>query len=245
MASNLNPKLLFTRLVPGDALPPPFLERIGRWKSGSGSFRMNVALDRLPRFTSLPTEGVGDHHTAGIVIAPSLGYMDRAWIDARTSGWSAEPVVEMLIASTLDDSLAPEGKHVASLFCQHFAPELPDGSSWDQHRDTVAALVIATVDRYAPGFMDSIVGRQALTPLDLERVFGLLGGDIFHGALSLDQLFSARPMLGHADYRSPVPGLYLCGSGSHPGGGVSGAPGHNAAREIIRDWRRGRAGRRR
>jgi phytoene dehydrogenase-like protein len=141
----------------------------------------------------------------------------------------------MLIPSTLDDSLAPAGAHVASLFCQHVAPELPDGASWDERRDEVADLMIATVDRYAPGFKASVVGRQVLSPLDLERTFGLIGGDIFHGALSLDQLFSARPMLGYADYRSPVRGLYLCGSGAHPGGGVTGAPGHNAASAIARD----------
>ena len=134
--------------------------------------------------------------------------MDRAYHDARAHGWSREPVIEMLIPSTLDDSLAPKGAHVASLFCQHVAPELPDGRSWDDHREEVADLMIATVERYAPGFKDSVIARQALSPLDLERVFGLIGGDIFHGALSLDQLFSARPMLGYADYRSPLPGLY-------------------------------------
>ncbi len=144
----------------------------------------------------------------------------------------------MLIPSTLDDSLAPPGAHVASLFCQHVAPQLPDGSSWDDHRDEVADLMIATVERYAPGFAASILGRQILTPLDLERDFGLLGGDIFHGALTLDQLFSARPMLGHADYRGPLPGLYHCGAGAHPGGGVTGAPGHNAAGVIVKDLRR-------
>jgi phytoene dehydrogenase-like protein len=144
----------------------------------------------------------------------------------------------MLIPSTLDDSLAPRGAHVASLFCQHVAPELPDGSSWDDHRENVADLMTETVDRYAPGFKASVLGRQILSPLDLERTFGLLGGDIFHGRLSLDQLFSARPMLGHADYRGPLGGLYHCGSGAHPGGGVTGAPGHNAAQAIIGDLRR-------
>lgn len=235
VASNVNPKLLYTRLVPAGALPAPFLDRIGKWRNGSGTFRMNVALSKLPSFTTLP--GDGDHLSAGIILAPSLGYMDRAWQDARQYGWSLEPVVEMLIPSTLDDSLAPPGQHVASLFCQHVAPQLPNGSSWDDHRDEVADLMIATVDRYAPGFAASVIGRQALSPLDLERDFGLLGGDIFHGALTLNQLFSARPMLGHADYRGPLKGLYHCGSGAHPGGGVTGAPGHNAARVILRDDR--------
>ena len=141
----------------------------------------------------------------------------------------------MLIPSTLDDSLAPKGQHVASLFCQQFAPSLPDGQSWDEVRDEVADLIIDTVDSYAPGFKASVLGRIALSPLDLERKFGLIGGDIFHGKLTLDQLFSARPMLGHGDYRAPVKGLYMCGAGSHPGGGVTGLPGRSAAREILRD----------
>jgi phytoene dehydrogenase-like protein len=144
----------------------------------------------------------------------------------------------MLIPSTLDDSLAPAGRHVASLFCQHVAPELPDGRSWDACREEVADLMIATVEAHAPGFAASVIARQTLTPLDLERTFGLVAGDIMHGRLSLDQLFSARPVLGAGDYRTPVPGLYLCGAGAHPGGGVTGAPGHNAAREALRDFRR-------
>jgi phytoene dehydrogenase-like protein len=240
VAANVNPHLLYTGLVPADALPPAFLSRIGRWRSGSGTFRMNVALSRLPSFAALPGSGPGDHHSAGIILAPSLSYMDRAYQDARAFGWSREPIVEMLIPSVLDDSLAPRGAHVASLFCQHVAPVLPGGRSWDDHRDEVADVMIATVDRYAPGFKASVLGRQVLSPLDLEREFGLVGGDIFHGALSLDQLFSARPMLGYADYRGPLAGLYLCGSGAHPGGGVTGAPGHNAAQAIIRDLKRTR-----
>jgi phytoene dehydrogenase-like protein len=235
VAAGVNPKLLYTRLLPSGALPPEFLTRMRRWRNGSGTFRMNVALSALPSFTALP--GIGDHLTAGIILAPGLAYMDRAFADAREHGWSREPVVEVLIPSTLDGSLAPEGAHVASLFCQHVAPELPDGKSWDDHREEVADLMIATVDRFAPGFANSVVGRQILSPLDLERQFGLLGGDIFHGALTLNQLFSARPMLGHADYRGPLRGLYHCGSGAHPGGGVTGAPGHNAARAILADHR--------
>src|SRR5450631_4397462 len=235
IASSVNPKLLYTRLLPANALPPAFLDRIKNWRNGSGTFRMNVALNALPSFSALP--GAGDHMSAGIIIGPSLGYMDRAWQDARTYGWSREPVVEVLIPSTLDDTLCPPGQHVASLFCQHVAPQLSDGRSWDDHREEVADLMIATVDRYAPGFAATVMGRQILSPLDLEREFGLLGGDIFHGALTLNQLFSARPMLGHADYRGPLKGLYHCGSGAHPGGGVTGAPGHNAAQVILGDHR--------
>jgi len=235
VAASVNPKLLYTRMLPADALPAGFRERMQRWRCESGTFRMNVALSKLPQFTALP--GAGDHLTAGIILAPSLGYMDRAYHDARNFGFSREPIIEMLIPSTLDDSLAPPGAHVASLFCQQVAPQLPDDASWDDRRDAVADLMIATVERYAPGFAASVVGRQVLSPLDLERQFSLLGGDIFHGAMTLDQLFSARPMLGYADYRGPVAGLYHCGAGAHPGGGVTAAPGHNAAQVILWDLR--------
>jgi phytoene dehydrogenase-like protein len=234
----VNLKLLYTRMLPASALDPAFLRRMHGWRCGSGSFRMNLALSELPSFTARPGHDLQDHHTAGIILGPSLEYMDRAYCDARALGWSRAPVIEMVIPSTLDDSLAPSGAHVASLFCQHVAPHLPDGSSWTDCRDTVADLMIDTVERYAPGFKRSVIGRQAFSPLDLERVFGLVGGDIFHGALTLDQLFWARPALGYADYRGAVAGLYHCGSGAHPGGGVTGAPGHNAARAILQDYGR-------
>ncbi len=243
VVSNLHPKLLFEHLVDPALLDADFRERIGRYRSGSATFRMNLALSELPRFTCLAE--AGDHLTAGIIIGPSLGYMDRAFMDARTHGWSQAPIVEMLIPSTLDDGLAPEGLHVASLFCQHAAPVLPDGRSWDDCKEEVADLMMATVDQLAPGFSRSVLGRRVLSPLDLARDFGLVGGDIFHGQLALDQLFSARPVLGHGSYRSPLKGLYLCGSGTHPGGGVTGAPGHNAAREVLRDLRRAHGPRRR
>jgi phytoene dehydrogenase-like protein len=240
VVSNLNPKLLYGALIDPAALPEDFRQRINNWRCGSGTFRMNVALSELPDFTVLPGKAFAPHHTAGIIMAPSLEYMDRAWLDAKAGGWSKRPIVEMLIPSTLDDSLAPPGQHVASLFCQHVAPTLPNGASWDDHREEVADVMIDLVNSHAPNFKAAVLGRQINSPLDLERTFGLIGGDIFHGALSLDQLFSARPMLGHGDYRGPIPGLYMCGSGTHPGGGVTGAPGHNAAREIIGDFRRGR-----
>lgn len=237
VVSNLNPKLLFLHLVDRTALPGDFRSRIESWRCGSGTFRMNVALSELPDFVCLPGRDLADHHTAGIIIAPSLGYMERAYFDARSAGWSKSPIVELVISSTLDDTLAPPGRHVGSLFCQHVSPQLPNGKSWDEHREEVADLMIETIDRYAPNFKRSVLGRQIFSPLDLERTFGLIGGDIFHGKLELGQLFSARPVLGHADYRTPIRGLYMCGSGMHPGGGVTGAPGHNAAREILRDFR--------
>jgi phytoene dehydrogenase-like protein len=237
VAGAVNPKLLYLKMVEPGALDAEFRSRIERWRCASGSFRMNVALSELPNFTSAPGKHAQPHHSAGIIIAPSLGYMERAYFDARTQGYAREPIIEMLIPSTVDPSLAPQGKHVASLFCQHFDPVLPNGRSWDDAKEAAADTIVETVNHHAPNFKASILARKILSPLDLERDFGMIGGDIFHGALTLDQLFSARPVLGYADYRSPVKGLYLCASGAHPGGGVTGAPGHNAAREILRDLR--------
>ena len=233
VVSNLNPKLLFQKLLQAAQLPPEFNQRVDAYKCGSGTFRMNVALRELPRFSCLSE--AGPHLSSGIIMAPSMQYMEQAYFDARTFGWSKNPIVEILIPSTVDDTLAPAGQHVASLFCQHVAPTLPDGKSWDDHRDEVADLMVATVNKFAPNFGTGVIARQIHSPLDLERKFGLVGGDIFHGALSLDQLFSARPVLGYGNYRTPIKGLYQCGSGTHPGGGVTGIPGHNAAREILRD----------
>jgi phytoene dehydrogenase-like protein len=231
--ANVNPQYLFQSLLPREAVPQAVTKRMKTWKAGSGSFRINLALSTLPDFTALP--GSGDHHTAGIILAPNLSYMDQAYRDCIDYGWSRKPIVELVIPSTLDDSLAPAGAHVATLFCQHVSPQFGDGSSWDQHREAVADLMIDTVEAYAPGFKASVIARQSLSPLDLERIFGLPNGDIFHGAMTLDQLFSARPMRGFAAYRMPIAGLYLCGAGAHPGGGITGAPGHNAAQAVIAD----------
>jgi len=237
VASAIPPKLLFQRLVPQGAVPPDIHARFTSIKSGSGTFRMNVALSELPSFTARPGTNLMPHHGSGIVIGPTMAYLERAYLDAKLEGWSREPVVEMLIPSTLDASLAPEGHHVASLFVQHVAPHLPDPRTWadEREKEAFADVVIETVTRHAPNFRASVIARQVLSPLDLETRFGMIDGDIFHGSLSLDQLFSLRPVLGYADYRLPLRGLYLCGSGAHPGGGVTGVPGHNAAREIIRD----------
>ena len=247
VVANVGPALLFRRLVDAGDLPADFNRRMAGYKTGSGTFRMNVALSELPDFSVLPGTNCAEHHTAGIVIAPSLDYMDRAYTDARTLGWSKAPIVEMMLPSTVDDSLAPAGAHVASLFCQQFAPVLPPGPDggardWDDEREAAADHIVATVTAHAPNFAASIVARQIHSPQDLETGFGLVGGDIFHGRMSLDQLWAARPVLGHGDYRAPIEGLYMCGAGTHPGGGVTGAPGHNAAREILRDRNRPRAG---
>jgi phytoene dehydrogenase-like protein len=234
--ANVGPKLLYNKMMAASDLPADFSRRIKAFKAGSGTFRMNVALSELPRFTCLPEPG--EHHQSGIILAPTLDYMDKAFLDAKQFGWSKKPIVEMLIPSTVDDSLAPQGQHVASLFCQQFAPELPaneDGTTrdWDDEEGAAADTIIDTVEAQAPGFRASILGQQILSPKGLERTFGLSGGDIMHGNMTLDQLWSARPMLGHGAYRGPVKGLYMCGAGTHPGGGVTGAPGHNCAQEIL------------
>lgn len=228
VVANCHPRTLLLDLVDPADIDPATRARMALHKSGSGTFRMNVALSGLPRFTAHAEPG--DHLKSGIILAPGLDYMARAFDDARAHGWSRAPIVEMLIPSLVDDSLAPPGCHVASLFAQHFDPALAD---WDAHRDAAADAVIGTVERFAPGFRDLIVGRIALSPLDLERRFGLVGGDIFHGRMSLDQLWAARPLFGLASHRMPLDGLWLCGSGAHPGGGVSGRPGRNCARAML------------
>ncbi len=235
IVANVNPKLLYLNLMDEKDLPADFVGRMKRYKCGSGSFRMNVAMSRLPRFSCLPEDG--PHHASGIVLAPSLKYMDRAYVDAREEGMSRSPIVEMVISSTLDSTLvdpvhAAKGAHVASLFCQHFDP----GADWSSRKSEAIQRIFEVIESHAPGFKASVIAHSALSPADLEREFGLIGGDIFHGALTLDQLWSARPLLGYADYRGPMKGLYLCGAGAHPGGGVTGAPGHNCAREVLRDF---------
>ncbi|MEP6608953.1 MAG: NAD(P)/FAD-dependent oxidoreductase [Burkholderiaceae bacterium] len=233
VAANVTPKLLYKRLVDAAALPPDFSAAIARTRYGSGTFRINVALSEVPDVRALPGTTPQPHHASGIVFAPSLAYMDRAWHDAVAHGYSREPVVEMLIPSVVDDSLAPRGAHVASLFCQQFTPT----ADWDVLKEVAVQSIFDVVQSYCPNFRKALLGYRALSPTDLEREFGLSGGDIFHGQLSLDQLFSLRPVLGYARYRGPIRGLYHCGSGAHPGGGVTGAPGHNAAKEIIRDFK--------
>ncbi len=238
--SNTNPKLLFERLMDPSVLPDRFRRRMSGWRCRSGTFRMNVALSELPRFSSLDGNGDAAKLNGTIDISPSLDYIEKAYDDAKQLGWARKPIISMCLPSTLDDTLAPPGGHVMSLFCQHFNPELPDGRSWDDVREEVADLIIDTVNEYAPNLKASIVGRQVLSPLDLEREFSLLGGDIFHGAMHLDQIYSLRPAAGYSDHRSPVEGLYLCGSGTHPGGGVSGIPGKLAAQRLLQDWKGGK-----
>ena len=239
VAANVHPRVLFGELIDPADTPPAFRKRIDGYRSESATFRLNLALSELPRF-----ESVG-HDERGLLamqntidICPSLAYIDAAHSDALRQGWAENPVVSMCIPSLLDDTLAPSGCHVMSLFCQHFRRDLPEGRDWDNERERIAGHIIDAVAAYAPNLKAAIVGRQINSPLDIERDLNMLGGDIFHGKLSLDQLFALRPVGGYADHRMPIDGLYLCGSGAHPGGGVSGIPGKNAARTILKDRRR-------
>lgn len=228
--SNLGPKPLFDRLVPREAIPDDFARAMDGYRGGSGSLRMNVALSDLPKFRHAPESDA--HLRSGIIMASSLDYMDQAYHSARANGFSAQPIVEMLIPSMVDDSLAPKGQHVASLFCQHVDPDLPE-----DREDEAVNAVFDVIEHHAPGFRELVLHRQVHTPRALEAKFGLWRGDIFHGRMSLDQLWAARPVLGAGSHKMPIKGLWLCGSGAHPGGGVTGAPGHNCAHEILRHRR--------
>ncbi len=242
VGANVAPKLLFRDLVEDGAIDAELRKRLVGIRSGSGTFRMNVALSELPDFSARPGTDQQPHHGAGIVIGPTIEYLERAYLESKREGFARQPVVEIVISSVLDDTLAPPGRHVASLFVQHVAPRLPEGRSWSnvREKERFADIVIETVTLHAPNFRRTVLAQQVLSPLDLEQRFGLIDGDIFHGQLTPDQLYALRPVMGAADYRMPVPGLYLCGSGAHPGGGVTGAPGRNAAREIVRDFKRRR-----
>jgi phytoene dehydrogenase-like protein len=234
VAANVHPQILLQKLLDPGLLEEPEQRRIENYRSHSATFRMNVALSELPRFTSMAGRGE-DHFMGAIEVSPSLQYIQDAYFDARQYGWARRPVISMQVPTTQDDSLAPPGGHIASLFCQHFQRHLPDGRSWDEVKDEVADMIIGSIDNYAPNFRASVVGRQVKSPLDIERDLNMVGGDIFHGALHLDQFYSLRPIPGHAAYKMPVDGVYLCGSGAHPGGGVSGLPGRNAAQAVLRD----------
>ena len=240
VVSGVTPKILFERLLDPHWVPEETARRIRGWRCRSGTFRMNVAISELPDFTARPGTEMQPHHAGTTYIAPSLGYLDAAYDDALHRGYARNPVVSVMIPTVLDNSLAPDGTHIASLFVQHFNNALPDGQSWDEAREPAAERIIDTVTEVAPNFRRSVIGYKALSPLDLERDYGLTGGDIFHGEMHLDQLFSMRPGPGMAGHRTPVKGLYQCASGTHPGGGVTGLPGMNAARVILGDlkWRR-------
>ncbi len=237
--SSADPKVTFLKLLPEGSLPEDFRSRIEAMDFSSAVTKINVALDRLPSFTALPGDRPGPQHRGTIHLASSLAEIERAFQDALPGKCSARPVIEMTIPSALDDSLAPPGRHVASLFVQYTPYALKEGSWADPDvKEAFADRTFQVIEEYAPGFTNAVIGRDVLSPLDLERIFGLTGGNIFHGAMGLDQLFWLRPAAGWSGHRTPVPGLYLCGSGAHPGGGVLGAPGRNAAGVVIKDLKR-------
>jgi phytoene dehydrogenase-like protein len=235
IASGVDPKLTFLRLIDERELEPAFVESIRRFRCEGTSLKMNLALSGLPDFKALPGTP-GPQHGATMHICPSIEYVERAWDDAKYGSPSRSPLLELTIPTMYDPSLAPEGKHIMGIFLQ-YAPYTLRESTWDQLREPFADRVIDLIEEYAPNIRSIVLDRQVLTPLDLERRFAITGGNIFHGEMSLDQMFFMRPVPGHARYRMPVKGLYLCASGAHPGGGVMGAPGHNAAKRILADLR--------
>ena len=231
IASNLDPKLTFLRLVDAGGLPAEFLDAIRHFRIEGTSAKINLALSGLPRFTAYP-EVPGPHHRATMHICPSVEYVERAWDDAKYGRPSERPLLELTIPTMYDPALAPPGKHIMGIFLQYAPYTLREGA-WDDLREPFGDRVIQLIEEYAPGFGALIEHRQVLTPLDLERRFSITGGNIFHGEMSLDQMFVMRPVAGWARYRTPIRGLYLCGSGAHPGGGVMGAPGYNCARQML------------
>jgi len=235
VVSALDPKLTFLKLVDSAHLPEDFVEALRRFKIRGSSGKVNLALDGLPDFRSLP--GVGPHLRGAISISPSIDYLERAYDDAKYGEFSRQPYMDVLIPSMIDPGMAPPGKHVMSIFVQYAPYELNGGWN-DTRREEFGDTVIDTLAEHAPNIRDIILHRQVLTPMDMETEFGLTEGNIFHGELSLHQLFFLRPTAAWADYRSPIRGLYQCGSGTHPGGGITGAPGRLAAQTILRDKKR-------
>src|SRR5579864_9755124 len=233
IASNLTPHSTFLDLIDTRELPPDFLDGIRKYRSEGTSCKINLALRGLPNFRALPGDN-GPQHRATMHICPSMEYVERAWDDAKYGRPSQSPLLELTVPTLYDPSLAPPGKHIMGIFIQYAPYTLSEGH-WDELREPFAYRVLDLIEEYAPGFRNLVIDKQVLTPFDLEHRFGLTGGNIFHGEMSLDQMFVMRPVAGCARYRTPIRGLYLCGSGTHPGGGVMGAPGHNAAREILKD----------
>jgi phytoene dehydrogenase-like protein len=237
IASCADAHVTFEKLLPSDALPASFLTAVQRIDYSNASMKINLAVSELPDFTCLPGHAeVGPQHRGTIHIGCTLDLLERAYDDAKYGEPSRHPIIEMTIPTSVDRTLAPPGRHILSLFVQYAPYKLASGT-WDTIKEDFADRCIAEIARYAPNVPGSILHRQVLSPLDFERVFSLTGGNIFQGAMPLNQLFSLRPVAGYSDYRTPVDGLYLCGSAAHPGGGVFGAPGRNAALEILRDGR--------
>jgi phytoene dehydrogenase-like protein len=232
VASNLDPKLTFLKLLDAADLDPEFVSAIRNFRIEGTSCKINLALNGLPEFTAY-AGAPGPHHKATMHICPSIEYVERAWDDAKYGRPSERPLLELTIPTMYDASLAPPGKHIMGIFLQYAPYTLREGT-WDELREPFGDRVISLIEEYAPNIRQIVEHRQVLSPLDLERRFGITGGNIFHGEMSLDQMFMMRPVAGWARYRTPIAGLYLCGSGAHPGGGVMGAPGFNCAREMLK-----------
>jgi phytoene dehydrogenase-like protein len=233
VVSNADPKRTFLGLVGRACLPPEFVRQIEAYRCEGSSFKINLALGELPSYSALPGTMLGPQHRGTTHICASMDALERAWDEAKHGAPSNEPLLEITIPTAYDSSLAPPGKHILSIFAQ-YAPYRLKGSAWDAAtRSAFVGRVLATLEQYAPNIRGAIEHVHALSPLDLEEEYGLSGGNIFHGDLRLDQLFALRPVAGWARYATPIPGLFLCGSGTHPGGGVTGAPGHNAAKVLL------------
>jgi phytoene dehydrogenase-like protein len=236
IASSLDPNLTFLKLIERGALPDEFLDEVRRYKFRGSSGKVNLALNALPDFRCLP--GPGPHLRGAISISPSVEYMERAYDDAKYGRFSRRPYIDMVIPTLTDPSVAPPGKHILSCFVQYAPYKLREGT-WDEQREAFGNTVVDTIAEHAPNLKNIILHKQVLTPLDLEREWGLTEGNIFQGELTLEQLFFLRPVPGWAQYRTPIQNLYMCGSATHPGGGIMGAPGRNAALKIMKDQKLG------
>jgi phytoene dehydrogenase-like protein len=237
VSSSVDPNRTFLKMIEPGPLPDEFLEEVRRYKFRGSSGKVNLALDALPDFKCMP--GPGLHLRGAVSISPSIEYMERAYDEAKYGDFSSRPYIDIVIPTLTDPSVAPPGKHVMSCFVQYAPYKLREGT-WDQKREAFGDTVVNTLSEYAPNLKNIIIGRQVLTPLDLESEFGLTEGNIFQGELSLEQLFFLRPVPGWAQYRTPIKSLYMCGSATHPGGGIMGAPGRLAAMEMLKDWKKGK-----
>jgi len=235
ISSSVDPRLTFVKMIEKGNLPDEFLEEINRYKFRGSSGKVNLALDALPNFKAIP--GPGAHLRGAISISPSVEYMERAYDDAKYGNFSRRPYIDMVIPTLTDPSVAPPGKHILSCFVQYAPYKLRPGLNWDDQKEAFGNNVINTIAEYAPNIKDIILHKQVITPLDLEREWGLTEGNIFQGELSLEQLFFLRPVPGYAQFRTPIKNLYMCGSATHPGGGIMGGPGRLAALEILKDFK--------
>ena len=233
ISSSVDPRLTFTKMIEPGNLPDEFMDGVKRYKFRGSSGKVNMALDGLPDFKCMP--GVGAHLRGAMSISPNVEYMEKAYDEAKYGHWSSHPYIDMVIPTLTDTSLAPPGKHILSCFVQYAPYKLAPGLDWDKEKEKFGDNVVNTIAEYAPNIKDIILHRQVITPLDLERDWGLTEGNIFQGELSLEQLFFLRPVAGWAQFRSPIKNLYMCGSATHPGGGIMGAPGRLAALEILKD----------